>query len=175
MAVCRTYSRACLPAGPELRIALSRVNALMHSDVTSGRFVTFAFAVVDPEDGAVELHSAGHGPLLYLRTAQGQVEEINGDGVPLGILDNEDYGTPRRIEMKPGDVLLLVTNGFIEWARSHDGEQYGVVRLGEFLRNSSTLPARAFIEALDEDVRAFSAGSVQQGDMTAVVIKRGRG
>jgi stage II sporulation SpoE-like protein len=33
MAVCRAYARACLPVGPELRDAMSRVNVHLHGDV----------------------------------------------------------------------------------------------------------------------------------------------
>lgn len=172
MAVCRAYARACMPVGPELRTSMRRVNALLHADVTSGRFVTFAAAVLDPGTREVEILSAGHGPLLYLHRASGNVDEINGDGVPLGIVDDEDYGAPRRMRMEPGDILLLVTDGIFEWARGEDGEQYGVARMRKFLLDNAALDSRTLIDRLDADVRAFAVGTTQPDDMTIVAIRR---
>jgi serine phosphatase RsbU (regulator of sigma subunit) len=172
MAVCRAYARACVPVGPELRSALGRVNMLLHGDVTEGRFVTLAAAVVDPRSGNIELLSAGHGPILLLHAASERVDEFGGDGLPLGLLEDEVYGASSRLEMAPGDVLLLVTDGFVEWARPGDGELYGVKRLADFLRGNAAMDANAFIRRLAEDVEAFGAGSAQADDMTAVVIRR---
>jgi len=172
MAVCRAYARACIPAGPGLREALGRVNELVYGDVTSGRFVTFAAAVIDPGSGDVELLSAGHGPLLHLHRTSGQIDELNGDGVPLGILGDTDYGSPRRIHMVPGDILLLVTDGILEWARGVDGEQYGIERLRAFLSANAERDSKSLIERLDADVRAFATGTAQPDDMTIVAIRR---
>jgi serine phosphatase RsbU (regulator of sigma subunit) len=175
MAVCRAYARACFPVGPELRDAMARVNEHLHGDVSAGRFVTFAVALVDPKSGGVEVLSAGHGPMLHLESATGNITQLDGDGVPLGIMENEDYGMPRRMQLAPGDVLLLVTDGFIEWPRAGDGQQYGVDRLSDLLRKNAALPAQTLIERMDADICAFSGGSPQLDDMTAVVIKRTNG
>jgi hypothetical protein len=157
MAVCRAYARACMPASSELRLAIDRINAFLHDDITDGRFVTLAAAVIDPRTGSVELLSAGHGPLLLLHAASSKIEEFEGNGLPLGLFATEDYGNPVRFEMAPGDVLLLVTDGFVEWARPSDGKLYGVERLGDFLRATPpwTRP-RSF-----NDSRRMSKGSRQ--------------
>ncbi|MCK6456035.1 MAG: serine/threonine-protein phosphatase [Phycisphaerae bacterium] len=171
MAVCRAYTRACVPVGPELRSALRRVNSLLHEDVSEGRFVTLAVSIMHPQTGECELLSAGHGPLLRFRAADRRIDEFNGDGVPLAILEDEDYGSPQRLHLDPGDALMFVTDGFFEWANPR-GEQYGLPRLREFLERNGGMDARAMIERLDEDVRAFGAGVPQGDDMTAVVIRR---
>lgn len=172
MAVCRAYARACMPERRELSGALGRVNALLEADIGDGRFVTLAAAVLDPKDGSVELLSAGHGPILFYRAETGQVDQSGGDGPPLGVLADQDYGKPKLLQMTPGDMLLLVTDGFVEWARSGDNELYGVDRLAEFLRANATLDGKSFIEALAEDVRRFGEGSPQNDDMTALIIRR---
>jgi serine phosphatase RsbU (regulator of sigma subunit) len=172
MAVCRAYARACVPAGPELRSALRRVNELLCGDVTDGRFVTLAAAVVESSSGQVQLLSAGHGPILLFHAKTTEVEEFGGDGLPLGLLEDEPYGGPTCIQLASGDLLLLVTDGFVEWARSGDGEQYGVQRLSDFLRRNAALDPATFIQLLARDVEVFGAGSLQADDMTAVVIRR---
>ena len=74
--------------------------------------------------------------------------------------------------MASGDVLLLVTDGFVEWARPGDGELFGVERLSNFLRGNVTVDAATLIQRLAQEVEAFGAGSAQADDMTAVVIRR---
>lgn len=172
MAVCRAYARACVPIGPELCAAVGRINTLLHNDVHDGRFVTFAVAIVDPASGSCELLSAGHGPILLHRARQRTIEEFNGNGVPLGVLENEDYGAPQRIQLEPGDALVLVTDGFFEWARPADGELFGIQRMRECLLSETAVSAATIIERLDEAVRTFGGDSAQADDMTAVVIRR---
>ncbi len=172
MAVCRAYARACVPVGLELRSALSRVNSLLHGDVSAGRFVTFAVMILEPTSGQFELLSAGHGPILHLHAKDARVEEFATDGTPLGILEDEDYGVPQPRRMEPSDVLLFVTDGFTEWARSGDGEQYGTERLSEFVLKNIGLDAKTLIDRMDADVRTFGPGTRQADDMTAVVVRR---
>ncbi len=172
MTVCRAYARACVPLGPELGSSLRRVNALLHEDVRSGRFVTLAIVLLDGKTGECELLSAGHGPLLLLRDGAGGVERFEGDGLPLGILDDEDFGAPRRFTLNRGDVLLLVTDGFIEWARGGDGELYGEERLAACLTANSRIGATELIEVLARDVESFAGDTPQPDDMTAVAIRR---
>lgn len=172
MAVCRAYARACVPFVPELRSALERVNVLLSDDIKDGRFVTLASAVLDSESGTFEMLSAGHGPILLLRSRAGQIDELDSHGLPLGLVAGECYEQPVRINMSPGDILLLVTDGFVERSRPDDGELYGTGRLRAFLENHATLDLDHFIQQLSAEVDSFGAGTVQADDMTVVVIRR---
>jgi len=171
MAVCRAYSRASAPtsAGPEFLLA--QLNDLIYDDVKGARFITMAVAIVNA-DGAVELVSAGHGPTLLYRAASKQVECFGGDGLPLGIVPSECYGPRRNIQLETGDVLVLLTDGFVEYARAGDKELFGEERLAAALMASTDLSSEKIIAALDEAVTGFAGGAVQTDDMTAVVIKR---
>jgi phosphoserine phosphatase len=153
---------------------LGRINTLVHDDVRGGRFVTLALAIVDAKRSRVDLISAGHGPCFLLHSDTGEVEQFGGDGVPLGILADETYGSARTIEMKPGDVLLLVTDGFFEWQRAGDGEQYGTDRLADLLRRVGNESGESILSQLDVSVQSFANGSKQADDVTGVVIKRAR-
>lgn len=171
MAVCRAYARAAAPniGGPELLLA--RLNDLIFEDVKGARFITMVVAVVDAI-GNVELVSAGHGPTLLYRAATKQVECFGGDGLPLGIVRSESYGPRRDLRLESGDVLVLLTDGFVEYARSGDGELFGEERLAEALTANAALSSEKIIAAIDESVKKFANGGVQSDDMTAVVIKR---
>ncbi|MCC6677096.1 MAG: serine/threonine-protein phosphatase [Phycisphaerales bacterium] len=171
MAVCRAYARASTPLASDSISLLARLNNLLHADLSDGRFITFALAIIDPA-GRVDLLSAGHGPTLLFRAATGQVEEFGGDGIPLGIIADETYGPVRSFSLEPRDVLVLLTDGFFEWQRPADQQAFGIPRLAETLRDAAAGPAQSILDRLDSAVRAFTAGATQPDDMTAVVIRR---
>jgi serine phosphatase RsbU (regulator of sigma subunit) len=172
MAVCRAYARASLPLMNDPGLLLERVNALVHGDVQGGRFVTLALAVVDGPGSRLDLISAGHGPGFLLRAATGEVQQFGGDGVPLGIIPDETYGPAQTIDMAQGDVLLMATDGFFEWQRARDNQQFGIARLTELLKSAGQEDAQSILRRIDEAVRAFAEGAAQNDDVTAVVIKR---
>jgi sigma-B regulation protein RsbU (phosphoserine phosphatase) len=73
--------------------------------------------------------------------------------------------------MESGDVLLLMTDGFFEWARSDD-EQFGQERVCELVKSCRELPCAEIIQRLYREVLTFAAGTPQQDDLTAILIKR---
>ena len=109
---------------------------------------------------------------LLLRSSDGRVETFGGDGLPLGILESAPYGPLQRLRLEPGDVLLLSTDGFGEYARAGDAEQFGEERMKEVLRAHATRGAGDLVAALDHAVADFANGAPQEDDMTAVVVRR---
>ena len=76
------------------------------------------------------------------------------------------------ITFAPGDMLVLVTDGFTEAANPASGEMYGVERLTRFLMANRSTPGEALLERLAADVATFTGGAAQADDMTAVMIRR---
>jgi sigma-B regulation protein RsbU (phosphoserine phosphatase) len=172
VAACRAYMRASTSYGAaELTDAVIRVNDLLHQDIPDGRFVTAAVGVLDPGSGEMAMISAGQAPLLFYEAATGAVHCWHADGVPLGIMRSPPMDEPRRIVFAPGDVLLLTTDGFMEWPNL-GGTQYGVEGLEAFLRAHHHLAAETLIESLHASVLAHAEGVEQGDDLTALVIRR---
>jgi serine phosphatase RsbU (regulator of sigma subunit) len=171
MAVCRAYSRASAPTTDGPQALMERLNDLIYEDVKGARFITMVLAVISAS-GDVEMVSAGHGPTLLYRAASNDVERFDGDGLPLGVVANESYGPRRDVRLERGDVLLMLTDGFFEYFRAGDDQQYGTERLASALRaNAAGSPAQ-IIAAIDKSVTDFANGAPQNDDMTAVAIKR---
>ncbi|MFN0010086.1 MAG: PP2C family protein-serine/threonine phosphatase [Phycisphaerales bacterium] len=172
MAICRAYARASAPAAVDSAALLRQVNALICEDLAkTGRFITMVIAILSP-DGTVELVSAGHGPTLLYRRQAGSVESFIADGVPLGVDASDAYSPHRILRLEPGDALLLSTDGFMEWQRAGDGQQFGTDRLEQTFQRAAGGSARAIVEQLDADVQAFAQGALQLDDTSAVAIKR---
>ncbi len=171
MAVCRAYARASLPAWKNLRDAVFHLNELLCRDLCAERFVTHVVALLDPVTCRVEMISAGHGPLVLYRAEEDRFQSFDSQGIPFGLMEGVEYGAPEEFEMKQGDILVLLTDGFPEWSNSRD-EEFGIARLKESIRSGRDLPASELICQLYQSVKAFAGGIPQQDDLTAVVLKR---
>lgn len=170
-AVCRAYARSSFKRQDGLLAAMDELNSALAGDIGEERFVTFVAAICTPGSSAVELLSAGHGPLLVYRQSHDQIDERGSQGLPLGILPSLMSDPPEILEMRSGDLLVLATDGFFEWANPR-GEEFGVSRSGEVIRQSKEKSPRELISTLYGTVVEFSEGTEQQDDLTAIVIKR---
>jgi PAS domain S-box-containing protein len=172
VAACRAYFRATAHASRTLAEAISRANQLLSADLPENRFVTLAVGLLDGASGRLELFSAGHGPILLYDASAAEVHAWPADDPPLGLLVGDvPEGAARVLELDPGDALVLVTDGFFEWA-DPAGQLYGVERLRAAVRAHAALGPEELIAALYDDVRRFAGGTRQADDLTALVLKR---
>jgi len=167
----RAYARACATADADLDAILTRIDNLLSDDLPSGRLVNFVLAVLEPQVARVQLLSAGQAPLLVHRPASATTESFNAHGVPLGVGLGLAYDPAQEIVLEPGDMLVLVTDGFFEW-EDPNGEQFGLERLSEVIRQAKDQPAGDIIASLHSAVLQFANGTEQQDDLTAVIVKR---
>jgi hypothetical protein len=168
---CHAYVHALFGTSGDLHSWISRINGFLADDLEMGRFITFLAVVLNPSDASFSVLSAGHGPTLLYRSSSGLVEELPTQGPPLGIVADYQYMTPIELKLETGDFLVLLTDGFTEWADPLM-EQFGVDRAKSALQKQSTLSSAQIIEALRADVLSFAGGTSQKDDLTAVVIKR---
>lgn len=169
--VCRAYSRASFNTRDNLPTALKNINDSFAADLTPERFATFVAVVVQEGSGHVELISAGHGPLLIYEAETRNFRYLQAQALPLGILPEMDSPIPVALEMKPGDMILLVTDGFFEWQNPKE-EQFGADRLAAVVRQFSNREPEIVIAELYDTVLKFSQGTSQKDDLTAVLIRR---
>jgi serine phosphatase RsbU (regulator of sigma subunit) len=170
-AACRAYARANFRVGRGLLDAMEQINAALANDIGEGRFVTFVAAVCAPGSPRVELLSAGHGPLFLYVLKEDSFEEMGAQGLPLGIVARLVSEPAQVLELNRGDLLVLATDGFFEWANSQ-GELFCPKRLEEVIRASKEKQPREIISTLYQATIAFSGGTKQQDDLTVVIIKR---
>lgn len=170
-AVCRAYARTNFHVDGDLMSAMERINASLASDLTEGRFVTFVAAICGPGKAGVELLSAGHGPLFVYTFQHDCFDAMDAQGLPLGVSSSLMSDPPHMLEMGAGDLLVLATDGFFEWANAQ-GEQFGKERLEQTIRASRDEHPRQIIDTLYRAVISFAGGTEQKDDLTAIVIKR---
>lgn len=169
--VCRAYARATLTDSEALTRCVQRINSYLGEDLSPGRFATFVAAACRAGDNKIELVSAGHAPLFWYSRATDELRDFPAHDVPLGIVPALRIQSPQVLAMQDGDVILLVTDGFLEW-ENKAGEQFGSVRFAEAIRGVADRTPDAIISELYSRVLGFAEGTPQQDDLTAVVIKR---
>ena len=169
--VCRAYSRASFNDRDDLTTTLQNINRSFSEDLTPERFATFVAAVFEEGSDKVELLSAGHGPLFIYSACDRSVRCMHAQALPLGIFPEMDSTNPANLTMQPGDMVLLITDGFFEW-ENRAREQFGTKRLEEILRTFCDRQPEVIIAELYDSVVKFSEGTPQNDDLTAVLIKR---
>ncbi len=91
---------------------LARLNRLV--DVTGPSFATLLYAVIDTEALTCRYASAGHPPpLLVSGSTRTSVFLEGGRSVPLGAHSEVGY-RQQLVRLRPGDTLLLYTDGLVE-------------------------------------------------------------
>jgi serine phosphatase RsbU (regulator of sigma subunit) len=170
-AVCRAYSRAAFSRHKDFLESLERINSALAADVAGGRFVTFVAAIVGSGSSQVEFLSAGQAPLFVYWLKHDCFDKVEAQGPPLGISPQLLSDPPKVLSFESGDLLVLATDGFFEWANAAH-EQFGSHRLENSVRANRQKTATAIISALHQDVLHFAGGTAQKDDLTTIVIKR---
>jgi serine phosphatase RsbU (regulator of sigma subunit) len=170
-ALCRAYSRASFNTRDSLPTALKNINDSFAADLTPESFATFVAVVFQEGSDQVELLSAGHGPLFIYDAETRSFRYLHAQAPPLGILPEMDGAIPVTLEMKPGDIVLLITDGFFEWQDANE-EEFGTERLAAVVGQFSDREPEIIIAELYDAVLKFSRGTPQKDDLTAVLIKR---
>jgi serine phosphatase RsbU (regulator of sigma subunit) len=170
MAETRAYLRLLAIRREEVTEILSITNTVILEDVGPGRYVTLFLARIDPATRQLTYGSAGHPP-CFLYNERGEIKQVmKRTGKGLGIQQYASFGVTDSVQLEPGDLLLLLTDG-VDEAMSENEEFFGLDRLHEFIREHIQESARDIVEGLYAKIRAFCAGAEQADDITAVVVK----
>lgn len=170
-AVCRAYARASFAAIRDLSPVIAQLNDLLVGDLVEGRFVTLVAVSLDPSSNHAAIISAGHGPILHYVAAKHELVHVPTTDLPLGIESQLPYSPAADRYLGPGDFLLLITDGFFEWANS-TGQVFGIKRLHDAILDMARLPCEQIISGLYQRVRDFAGPVPQADDVTAVIVKR---
>jgi sigma-B regulation protein RsbU (phosphoserine phosphatase) len=148
---------------------LSRVNSELAMDNPSCMFVTVFLGVINLRSGRVTYTNAGHNPPLIKR-ASGAVEEVPDiHGPILGVKEGWDYGESS-VDLAPGDVLLVFTDGVTE-AMDIDDNLYSDAHLVEVVHDISEISADSVLKAVRKSVDDHALGAEQSDDITMIALQ----
>lgn len=160
--------RAYAAEDPSPASVLGRFNRVFCEYAPEGVFLTAFLGVLDPKDNVLTYASAGHNPPLLYSSSSGRVEQISVTGIALGIEDLVEY-TKRRIQLLPGDVLLLYTDGATDV--KEDGRRLDIEGLQQLFSATVHAPAEQIVRNVFDGICDFARERLTD-DVALVVVKR---
>ena len=170
-----TQVRSMLRVATRLRASLDdavkHINDQLADDLTSNRFVTAFLGVLDGEAHRVEYHSAGQGPLLHFHAASGECEWLGSSTMALGIFGGLPIKAAQALDLAPGDILGLMTDGVFEQENAAL-EQFGEERVAELVRKHHQAPMSELLQAIYAAVETHRTDVAQSDDVTVLLVRR---
>ena len=148
----------------------ARLNRAVKKNAPANRFITFFFCVLNPTSGELVYCNAGHNPPVVVR-ANGQVERLEGGGLPLGLFASAQYRQETAL-IHPGDTLVLYSDGVSEAPRPGDDEEFGEERLGELIASHRGEVSAKLVEIVIAEVALWTEGAPPADDITLLIARR---
>jgi serine phosphatase RsbU (regulator of sigma subunit) len=150
------------------KAVLTSVNRLLLELGDQPMFVTIFYGVADTVARRFTFARAGHDRPLLLR--DGEIQELSGKGIALGVLGTEDfYLTEESIPFVPRDRLVLYTDGLTD-VIDRDDQPFGLVRLKELFHGYRNLSAPEMCQAVFTDLASIHGAAEPFDDMTLLVV-----
>lgn len=150
---------------------LIKAHAALAETIDKRWFISVIYIVLDLRTGKLQVARAGHCPMLYI--AENNVRFVQPKGLGLGMGSPDFFAltlAEEEIQMQPGDVAVLFTDGITE-ARQSSGEEFGydpLLEIGKTVRNNNAIEIRdAIITAVDTHM----GHQPPEDDLTLVVLK----
>jgi serine phosphatase RsbU (regulator of sigma subunit) len=145
------------------------VNHSMYKLTASNRFATLFIAVIDASSKALDYVNAGHNPPLLFRMGAYAAENLEGGGLPVGLLADSQYQAGH-LQLHLGDVLVAYTDGVVE-AFNDQEEEFGEERLKDVVRSSTSLTAAGICGQVAERLKAYVSDTPQWDDISLIVMR----
>jgi sigma-B regulation protein RsbU (phosphoserine phosphatase) len=145
---------------------LKRVHEVFYESSPPDHFASLFFADYNERTGSLRYVNCGHMPPL-LFSYDGEVERLGPTSPVIGVFNNWN-DTVDEVTLKPGNVLVMFTDGVIE-ARNPAGD-FGYDRLIHTIKNCFSLRPAYVAESVIQAVQVFS-GFRRQDDVTVVVVR----
>lgn len=175
MATGRALIRSHANTTDSLGEVFTQVNQQLCNSEFTGRFMTVMYLIVEnpgQTTGPIRLRylSAGHDPVVVYRPAEDRFFDLAGHDIPLGIDCDWQYNQQTSDALKPGDILVIGTDGIWE-CFNPDNEQFGKDRMREVIRRASQGSAEDIANAVSVACKQWRGERDQNDDITLVVVK----
>lgn len=151
-----------------------QLNDFIKSNTRDKTFVTGCVAFFPNDKEEFEYVRAGHNiPILYNKERDATFN-LRANGFALGMTSTHMLGEHlevKRFHFKPGDSVLLYTDGLSE-ARSERGEEYGTERIESLMEIYGSLHAKTIVKKIQSSLESFIGSEPPADDVTFTCIHR---
>jgi phosphoserine phosphatase RsbU/P len=159
-----------LVGGGPLETLIGNVNRLVYGASPVNRYATFFYCQYQAEKKTLTYVNAGHNaPMLLSKSDRTvSVQRLEAGGPPIGLLPMASYESGR-VQMQPGDLLVLYTDGISE-AMNLSEEEWGEDRMIKTLSQLDGKPAKTIVQEIFSAADDFAGTAPQHDDMTVLVF-----
>ena len=169
MAMTKTLIKSRAMNDPSPASIVTHVNEVLERDNDACMFVTLWLGILDLQTGDVTYTNGGHNR-PYICTRDGRVETVTaGHGPVVAAVEGMVY-QESRLQLAPGDQLLLYTDGVTE-ARDPGDVLYTEDRLERLLRDAPAATADERLRTTMDDVWKYQADAEQSDDVTVLALQ----
>jgi len=148
---------------------LNAVNVDITAANEQSMFVSYFLGILHLSSGRLYYSNAGH--LLPILKYNGSCRKLDGlHGPVLGAIEDYTY-TEASIELQPGEILLLYTDGVSE-AMNEKQEVYSDERLIRCMNKIKQKDVKELINAISKDVVLHRKNEEQSDDITMLALSR---
>jgi sigma-B regulation protein RsbU (phosphoserine phosphatase) len=151
--------------GQPLTALLDGINKVLPEVKEPSMYATLS-AIRFDGSSQLEYTSAGHLPLLHFRRSSHDVTHCSIEQFPLGLFPAATYSSDR-VQCGPGDLLAIVTDGMSETCDA-SGEDFGLERLAQLLRENATRPLSEIFQIM---LTAVTKYGKQDDDRTLLLVR----
>jgi|GEM_PF-1131406 len=167
LAACKYMLKALVFTHPDNPAAvMTGLNESMNHYFQQSFFVTMFYAVIDPARGTLSYANAGHPPAFLITEKANMHTRLPSTGVPVGSGAACVYES-RRIDVKPGDLLLLYTDGVTDAVRG--GERLELEGLHRMVFQAGNCRASELVDSLCDQLEC-ETGLPQKDDIALLAV-----
>jgi sigma-B regulation protein RsbU (phosphoserine phosphatase) len=148
---------------------LERINRLYVHNVNVTTFVTMFFGQYDPHSRVLTYANAGHNSAYLYRMATNEEIWLRPSGPAIGLMEKFVI-QKREVQLEPGDILMLYTDGFTE-ATDQEGTFWSEDGLAEIIRQNAGSSAEQLIQKILQALKDHTNGNPLADDVTLVISK----
>jgi sigma-B regulation protein RsbU (phosphoserine phosphatase) len=148
---------------------LERINRLYIHNIHVTTFVTIFLGKYNPQTRTMTYANAGHNSAYLYRMATNEEIWLRPTGPAIG-LSERFFINCEDVQLEPGDILLLYTDGITEAADSQ-GSLWGEDRLAEIIRQNTDASSEQLIQMIMSALKEHTKGSPLADDVTLIVSK----
>ena len=169
----RAMLRVALRLDASLDDAFIHINDQLCEDLPDDRFVTGFFGLLDARTHTVNFHSGGQGPIMHYHSMSGDYDWHPATTFPLGYMPQTNLKPPLEVQLAPGDVLGLISDGIYEY-ENPAGVQFGEKGVAAVINSMPEASAQELVDAIMQAAYDHGEGVPQADDITIVLVRRDR-
>lgn len=169
MGMLKAAARTALlePTNPpeRLPLLLDRLDNVLPAVKESHMYAAFA-ALQLGASGRVRHAIAGHPPTLHYSKMTGEFQELSLEQFPLGLIPGGHFFASE-VNIAPGDILLIATDGILETCNREDRE-FGIAGLESCITPAANAPLP---QIAGDVLKAVSDWGKQEDDQTLLIVR----